>query len=165
MTTKTIFLSLLLASVAGISCKKEKSSPDQNAVLDAQLADITGIYHGTIRRWIVDGYDIPGDTVWTVGEGYFVLRTGRGENDSWSFLVSLDSLSTEGGLRHNLSGSSGGNIVFFSLQINVDPVYGFNDGQRGALTVWRSPRQAQGHFYRDASPGRYGFYYEGNKRD
>ncbi len=36
---------------------------------------------------------IPGDTIWTIGESYFVFRTGRGENDSWTFLVSEEDFN------------------------------------------------------------------------
>lgn len=163
MTNQTIFLSLLLASAADLSCEKEEI--DRNAALDAQVADITGIYHGTIRHWIVNGQDIPGDTIWTIQEGYFVLRTGRRENDSWVFLVNSDSLSAEGSSRYDLNGSAGGNPVYFLRPISVDPVYGFSDGRYGDLTVWRSPRKAQGLFYHNAGPGRYGYYYEGYKRE
>jgi hypothetical protein len=168
MTPKPLLLSLLLASAIGLSCEKEVpnvvQAKDPNAVLDARLADITGIYHGTIRHWIVNGQAVPGDTIWNIYPGYFVLRTSRGVNDSWAIIVNSDSLSAEGGYLYNQPDNPGGNPVSFLYPIRVDPVYGFSDGKRGGLTVWRSPRKAEGRFSHDPGPGRYGVYYEGYKK-
>lgn len=165
MSTKRLLLSFLLVSAFSLSCKKDQTAIDLDAVLDAQLADITGIYHGTIRHWIVNGQDVPGDTIWDIHPGYFVLRTGRRENDSWVFLVNSDSLSAEGSSLYDLSGNPGANPVHFLRPLNVDPVYGISDGRYGDLAVWRSPRKAQGRFYHNAGPGRYGYYYEGYKME
>lgn len=163
MTIKRLFFSLLLAVVAGFSCEKDQPATDPYADLDAQLADITGIYHGTIRNWVVNGQDVPGDTIWDIYPSYFVLRTGRRENDSWVFLVNSDSLSADGSSHYDLSGGAEGDPVYFLRTITVDPLYGFSDGQSGDWTVWRSTRKAQGRFSHNTGPGRYGYYFEGYK--